>query len=206
MESTTTATQTSFDPAAPLYHGARPPGVQPVEVARLTPWQRVLLVADGTVTRLLEAWALEPVSVRLVRQRQVERSLQDDWLGSPFDGPVIERTVILSGATSGRFFLYAESLILPGRLPAGLQDALSGSSGGLGQILDAAAVESRREGLWFGRLRRDGLPEEAAMASEGEFLARCYRLLVGGRPAMRITEYFPWVATHPGPLATDQGS
>jgi chorismate-pyruvate lyase len=183
-----------FDPTASLYGASCPPAVAPVSVPALPAYQRALLVADGTVTRFIEAWALEPVLVHRLSQGEGTPSPREaQWLG--LDGqpvPAIQRSVLLTGRCSGQFFLYATSLILPGRLPPAMHRELEASSEGLGQIIAAGGLESRREGLWYGRESLSGLPEPVAALCDGEFLTRCYRLLAGGRPVMLITERFPW--------------
>lgn len=184
----------SFDPTASLYRASCPAGVEPVDAAALPACQRALLVADGTVTRFLEAWALEPVRVQRLSQGEGTPSrVEAQWLelaGQP--ATAIERSVLLTGRRSGQFFLYASSLILPARLPAAMRRELDSSAEGLGQIIATGGLESRREGLWFGREHLATLPEPVAALWDGTFLTRCYRLLAGGRPAMLITERFPW--------------
>lgn len=184
-----------FDPAASLYRASVPAGISPVSAASLPAYQRALLVADGTVTRLIEAWALEPVKVHRLGQAKVADAdpFERAWL--ELDEPedvAIRRAVFLAGRTSGQFFLYATSLIVASRLPPAVRHELDASREGLGQIIAAGGMESRREGLWFGRERISDLPAPVAAQCDGDCLTRCYRLLAGGRPVMLITERFPW--------------
>lgn len=184
-----------FDPCARLYLADGPAGIEPVGASSLPAYQRALLVADGTVTRFIEAWALEAVQVRRLSQGAgVPSAVEAQWLGlDAGPSPVVQRSVLLTGRRSGQFFLYATSLILPGRLPPAMRRELDDSTEGLGQIIAAGGLESRREGLWFGRERiREPLPGPVAALGPGDFLSRCYRLLAGGRPVMLITERFPW--------------
>ena len=48
---------------------AKPEKIKELNLARLTPFQRGLLVTDGTVTRFIEAYTLSPVEVVLLHQR-----------------------------------------------------------------------------------------------------------------------------------------
>lgn len=201
MPQTRSAEEPPFDPAATLFlaQAQRPAGLEAVSAPDLTPFQRALLVIDGTVTTFLEAWSLEPVAVRRLWQRPVPLAVANAWLDAPAGTPALERAVILAGARTGSLFAYAESLILPDRLPARVSRRLTEGMEGLGQILVAAGMDTRREGLWYGRERRTPLPAAVAAESDGDFLARTYRITAGGKPLMLITERFPW---RPGPVTT----
>jgi chorismate-pyruvate lyase len=184
-----------FDPTAGLFlaQDSRPPALGPVSPGELTPLQRALLVIDGTVTTFLEAWALEPVEVRRLWQREARLGEADPWLGAGAGTAVLHRAVMLMGGHSGSFFAFAESRILPSRLPPTMRQALEeGAGGGIGQILLACGTDTRREGLWFGRERPERLPEAVSAVTDGEFLTRTYRVSSSGEPWMLITERFPW--------------
>ena len=108
----------SFDPFADLLSAQadRPRTLQPVNLRALTPFQRALLSIDGTVTKFIEAYVLEPVeSVLLVQQTQL---LQDEhhWLALPAQSEIIARQVLLRGRYSATIYAYAVSLLAPQRL------------------------------------------------------------------------------------------
>lgn len=168
----------------------RPPGLAPVALGDLTPYQRALLAVDGTLTRFVEAYWLEPVTVVRLAQRETRLPAPDAWLELPAGAPVIERRVLLHGATTNRFFLWADSRIAVGRLDAGMRRGLDEEEGGLGRILLEQALETRREGLWFGRERPADVPPPVAARWPGEFLVRTYRVFNARAPIMLITERF----------------
>lgn len=170
---------------------SRPGAVRTVDPATLSPFQRALLVTDGTVTRFLEAYALEPVAVLRLEQEQLALAAADAWLELPEGAPVIRRRVVLRGEVSGRFFTWADSVIAVERLPRDMCRALDIESGGLGKILLDSALDTRREGLWWGREHPAAVPEAVAKLWDGEFLIRAYRVLAGREPLMLITERFP---------------
>lgn len=183
-----------FDPFAGFFlaQAERPAGLEAVSAAELTPLQRALMVIDGTVTTFLEAWALEPVLVTRLWQRPQLLDAPDRWLELPAGATLTERAVLLSGARSRGFFAFAESRINAARLPAAMRGALEAGAVGLGQILLASGLESRREGLWCGREHLRSLPEAVAALTDGDFLSRSYRVTVAGLPLMQITERFAW--------------
>ena len=135
---------------------------------------------------------LEPVLVTRLWQRPHTLGTPDRWLEMPAGSTLTERAVLLSGARSRGFFAFAESRINAGRLPATMRTALEAGAAGLGQILLASGLESRREGLWCGREHLRSLPAPVAALTDGDFLTRSYRVTVGGLPLMQITERFAW--------------
>ena len=183
-----------FDPLAGFFlaQADRPASLESISAAELTPLQRALLVIDGTVTTFLEAWALEPVVVTCLWQRPQKLAAPDRWLDLPAGATVTGRAVLLSGAYSRGFFAYAESRINADGLPAAMRGALEAGTAGLGQILLASGLDSRREGLWCGREQMKSLPEPVATLTDGDFLTRSYRVTAQGRPLMMITERFAW--------------
>jgi chorismate-pyruvate lyase len=182
-----------FDPVAGVFgaQSARPEGIRTVDARALTALQRALLVIDGTVTKFLEAWALEPVDVVRLEQEQLELATAEPWLELPAASPVIRRRVVLQGRRTAQFFAWADSLICAERLPLAMSAALAHDEGGLGRILLDSAVETRRECLWYGRERPAERPAAIARLWSGEFLMRTYRVIAAGRPIMLITERFP---------------
>jgi chorismate-pyruvate lyase len=182
-----------FDPTSDLFVAqfARPAGLQPVNMRALTPIKRSLLVIDGTVTKFIEAFTLEPVEV--IRLGQAEHALSEpnEWLDTPAGTPVIARHVYLQSKYSQMVHAYAVSLIVPERLPESIQVGLEIESGGIGRILLTSKIENRREILWYGKERDVDLPDELEFLGDGEFLTRAYRVIVEGQPIMLITERFP---------------
>jgi len=181
-----------FDPTREAFvaQSQRPAHLLPVSVAALTPFQRGLLVIDGTVTRFVEAYWLEPVSVRRLSQEELRLEAHEPWLDAAAGSAVIRRRVLLCGRRSGRFFAWADSLMAVERLGPDIRRGLEVEGGGLGRILVDTGVETRREGLWFGRERPAQVPQEVHARWPGEFLTRTYRVLAAGRPIMLITERF----------------
>jgi chorismate-pyruvate lyase len=182
-----------FDPTADVFsaQAERPRTLGPVNLASLTPLQRGLLVIDGTVTKFLEASVLEPVEVVRLGQDETQLVAPHRWLDLPAGAAIIRRRVMLRGRESGRFFVWADSEIAAERLLPVVRQAIERDGGGLGKILVDAGAETRREGLWYGRERREDAPPAVAGLWGGEFLTRSYRVLAGARPMMMITERFP---------------
>jgi chorismate-pyruvate lyase len=187
------AAPAAFDPTAGAFvaQAERPAALGPVDVAALTPYQRSLLVIDGTVTRFIEAYWLEPVRVRRIAQDELRLPAGEPWLGLAAGETAIRRRVLLVGEHSGRFFAWADTLIAAARISPAVRRGLERDDGGLGRILIDTAAETRREGLWFGREAPADRPAEVAALWSGAFLARSYRVVAAGQALMQITERFP---------------
>ena len=184
----------AFDPFVDLViaQGERPDHVAEVNLRALSPFQRALLVIDGTVTKFIEAYTMEPVHVE--RLHQETRPLEQDnrWLEVPAHTAVAFREVLLRGAYSETLYAYATSLLVPSRLPGGFASALETEPSGLGRVLLDSGAESRREVLWFGRERLS--TSRLSLRSTGiagDYLTRTYRVISGGEPMMLINEKFP---------------
>ncbi len=185
--------QHEFNPFTDLLvsQETKPLSLRPADWRTITPFQRALLVIDGTVTKFIEAYALEPVeSVRLQQQTQLLASAHA-WLKTPANTEVIGRQVLLRGRYSATVYAYAVSLLVPTRLPVELLHALETEPAGIGRVLLNSHIENRREILWYGYEQLTDLPDEIRQLTGVEFLSRTYRIINGGQPVMLINEKFP---------------
>ena len=186
-------TNGNFDPFNDLIvmQTAKPAQWQPVDLRTLTPFQRALVSIDGTVTKFIEAYTLEPVEV--VRLQQQEQQLESDhyWLAAAAGTPIIARQVLLCGKYSATTYAYAVSLLIADRLPASVMRDLDVEPAGLGRILLNSQLENRREVLWYGREQIADLPETIEVYTGHDFISRTYRIMVDNQPIMLISEKFP---------------
>src|SRR3989304_99825 len=101
-----------FAPLSDLFVAqfAKPPDLGGVNLRALTPFQRALLVIDGTVTKVIEAYTLAPVQT--VHPGQERRALTSDqpWLEAPSGTEVLARRVFLEGRYTRTVYAYAVSL------------------------------------------------------------------------------------------------
>jgi chorismate-pyruvate lyase len=172
-----------------VLQGDRPGHLGEVELAELDPALRCLLFTDGTVTRTLEVQALSRVSVEVVAQTEAPTpALLAECLEVPSGMPALRRRVVI-GAGPAAPVMWAESHILPDRLPRGFLDVLGRAPDGIGESLQRVQLESWRDMLWFGL---DALPEwsDVNPRPEPAALTRLYRVFTEGRPALLISESF----------------
>ncbi|MFW2404921.1 MAG: chorismate--pyruvate lyase family protein [Gammaproteobacteria bacterium] len=184
---------TVFDPTAGRFvaQARRPDAWSDVDPASLTPLMRALLVIDGTVTKILEAYFLEPVDVQRISQSVDDLGGADVWLEANAGERIVRREVVLVGRASQRVYTYAQSTIMLDRLTGRMEAGLDADNFGLGRILLDSAAEMRRECLWYGRQRLAHLPAPLMAHADEALVSRTYRVIKGGSPLMMITERFP---------------
>jgi chorismate-pyruvate lyase len=165
-----------------------PADVETVELRRLNSFLRGLLLLDGTVSRALEAETLHPVEVEPVGQEEcTPPAAEAAALGLGGGERCIRRRVVMRIASPAPS-VWAESYVVPERLPEAFLDALTRNTQGIGGSLQQVHLESARELLWFG-LATPPRWSEQTEAPAGT-LRRAYLIITGGQPALLITEDF----------------
>ena len=175
---------------------AKPSDLEEINLSQLTPFQRALLVTDGTVTQFIEAYTLSTVEVVLLNQETQILPTNHVWLEVAKGTRVITRQVILQtrqrAGQQPTVHTYATSLIVPNRTSPVIREGLTLEGKGLGQLLQRSGLETRRDLLWWGLKRPDDLPETLLHLQGEPFLSRTYRIVAEGRPIMLINEQFPF--------------
>ena len=178
---------------------AKPVGLAEVNLAHLTPFQRVLLVTDGTVTRSIEAYTLSPVEVVVLDQEKQTLPTPHVWLELPAGAEIVARQVVLQTRSKGGelpiIHTYATSLIATQRLPQVIKEGLEIDGEGLGGLLRRGGLETRRDLLWCGLEHLEAVPEAIGHLEGEPFLSRTYRIVSDKEPLMLINERFPLALT-----------
>ena len=174
---------------------AKPPDLEEMNLSQLTPFQRALLVIDGTVTQFIEAYTFSPVEVVLLHQETQTLPTNQVWLDAEKGTEVVARQVVLQTETKDDqqpiVHAYATSIIALNRIPHTIREGLTLKGQGLGQLLQCSGVENRRDLLWWGLKRSKDLPEALVHLEGKPFLSRTYRVVADGQPIMLITEQSP---------------
>lgn len=173
----------------------KPDALKEINFARLTPFQRGLIVTDGTVTRFIEAYTLAPVEVVLLQQNRQTLASANNWLQLSAGEEVISRQVTLQThqetESTPIIHTYADSLIALKRLPKSILEDLESNRHGLGKLLQHSGLETRRELLWCGIETLKDLPPAIAHLKGETFISRAYLILANQEPLMLINEKFP---------------
>ncbi|HEY4809440.1 MAG TPA: benzoate-CoA ligase family protein [Solirubrobacteraceae bacterium] len=161
-----------------------------VQITQLDPFLRGLLFTDGTISRQLEAQTLARVAVETVQQdRSFAPARIARYLAIAPTDECIRRRIVMKIDVTAEVSVWAESHLVPIRLPPDFLTQLDGNSQGIGGSLQQLKLESRRELLWFGL----GQPPMWAGTDEPTditTLIRVYRVVTNRLPAMIICEAF----------------
>lgn len=153
------------------------------EIRKLNRDLRILIAANGTLTRVLNIVADDEVIVQIVKQRihDVSPKLSEfEQLGQVGVGRVLQRYIILKGRNSEHLFVAAESLIAIDRLPAAIITRLTQTNDPLGEVMAASHIETFKEeanslGRRFARLARAPRVSEFPKESRCPPLSRYFR-------------------------------
>jgi chorismate-pyruvate lyase len=158
----------------------------PADIGRLPAVLRALLIADGTVTRLLEAFFWEPFRVRLLTQ-EISREP-----ASPSGEEVerLDRVVVIEGASRGPV-VWARSVISLQRLEPQFRQALLKGNAGIGELIQEDRIETYRHIDYVGLGRADALGTIFAASPETLVARRRYRIQRFAEVLMQIEEVFP---------------
>ncbi len=158
--------------------------------AGLSAVQRILLSTDGRITDIVEAYAREPVCVVKLSET-IDEPGHSPELELSDDDDVLYRSVLIAGIRSGFDYLYATSLIVTGRLPTPMIEALLCTDMPFGQLLVVHRVETLREILRWDRAPAGRYSAYFDMEPTDMLLSRTYRVLAREQPVALITEKFP---------------
>lgn len=152
----------------------------------------------GTVTELLEQRAGERVDAEVLSQALAPVSDEDAWRPSHPPLVVLRRAALLVGRESGRAYVYAESEIRPEPLPAGVRHQLESTRDPIGRVLTNHQIPVHREML-SGPVAPSEVDEDLVPLLGKALLSRRYRILIGDRPVIVISEWFlPLARPTPG--------
>jgi len=158
----------------------------------IPPFLRTLLVTDGTVTKTLEAYFWENISVENLGQEIITLDQDIDWLDMKRGSTALRREVVLKGVKTGNVYVYAKSLLKLESLPVNVREELLGGRIGIGEALRERGMETYREILDIGREINEELRHAFETPYCGELLYRTYRVVFEHQPTMIITEKFPY--------------
>ncbi len=161
------------------------------ECVRPSMVQRFLLCTDGTVTRVLEDFAGEPVLVRKLCEELTKGRSPAHLLDIHEPEQILVRDVLLQGSTTGRNFIYAESLLRTESLGSDLLEALLVTKTPLGLLFREHRLETFRELVTHGIEDAGDWAVHFGLDSAAQAFSRTYRIIHSQRPLALITEKFP---------------
>ena len=162
-----------------------------IDPRQLSPFQRILLTTDGTVTEIIEAYYGEMVEIIKLSQGSTTTDRPVHFLDLPAGTEVLLRKVLLRGRVSRKNYIYAESMTVEHSLPEALQDDLRNTSKPLGRLMLENRLETFREILTVRRQPLGELSGYSELPGEAPMISRTYRVWAERKPIMLITESFP---------------
>ncbi|HUB67748.1 MAG TPA: chorismate pyruvate-lyase family protein [Candidatus Methylacidiphilales bacterium] len=162
-----------------------------MEFEKIPPILRAVLMSDGTVTKILEAYYWEPIQVK--RLLHVEHPAEKDIppLEIKAGDSVLHRRVLMQGLVSNQIYGQAESFICAGRLWPGIRDDLLQGRLGIGELLRDKRMETYREVLAYESGSAGEWGADLNCRKEDRMITRSYRIIAGGKPSLFIIDRFP---------------
>lgn len=146
---------------------------------------RALLMADGTVTKLLQAYFQEAIQVCLQQQNVQSLSVTDSQaMGLPVRDSYLYRSILLRGKNSQRVYLHAESWIDLSAFAAEVQQAFLAAELGIGEILQLFHLATYRQ------ISKIFTEQHAENPAYTRYYTRSYAIYLT-EPCIHITERFP---------------
>jgi len=162
-----------------------------IEPSKLSPFQRILLTTDGTLTEILEAYLFEPLLIVKLSEEIILTTQDIPPLDLKSGSEVIERKVLLQGKISRKNFIYAESRLVADRLELKFRDELLKSQIPMGRLWLEHKIETFKEIIDSSQELAEDLSNYFKIQTEDRMLSRTYRVFSNHQPIMMITEKFP---------------
>lgn len=162
-----------------------------IDLAKLSAIQRILLITDGTLTKILEAYLHERLHVVKLSEHKMPVAYDIIPLSLKVGREVIERKIFLQGITTQNYWLYAESIIVPDRLDERFRERLLHTQQPIGRLWIEHKMETYKEIISLTRETAGDLAEYFNLKREDRLLCRTYRVFSNRKPIMMITEKFP---------------
>ncbi|MEO1690750.1 MAG: chorismate pyruvate-lyase family protein [Cyanobacteria bacterium J06631_6] len=153
--------------------------------------QRLLLVTDGRITDIVQAYSGETVEAVKLRQKLIISGSRFSPLQLDREYQLLDRSIVLQGSGTRTNYLYADSQIVLERLQADIRDELIFSRQPIGKLLRENKIETYREILDCGIEPAGSVGQYFGIDSSAELIYRTYLVLIAGLPVMQITEKFP---------------
>lgn len=162
-----------------------------IDISKLHPLQRIILIYNGTLTKLLEHLLSEQLTVIKLDESVEVTEEPLPYLELLANQSVIHRKICLQGQNTGINWLYAESIIVPDRLPPLFRQELLESKTPIGKLWVKHRVETFKELLPPFEESAEELAVHFRMMPEQQLIGRTYRVFSHQQPIMMLTEKFP---------------
>lgn len=155
----------------------------------INPSARMLLLSDGSLTRLLNAFLLSPVTLNRLRQEEVGLDKEmADYIEAEVGQKVIDRDVwLMSGSEK---IVYANSILPTSLMRDDIYNGITRGETPLGTLLTDQSILTTRDRLKIARVKAPEVSRELGLPDGTELWARRYRLNTEGGFKGVILEVF----------------
>ena len=160
----------------------------------LSRFQKILLITDGTVTKLLEYYLNESITVyKLHEEIKADVSRFPDHYQISIDSPVntLHREIFLQGESTGQNWIYAESTIFIDQLKPEFRKDLLKSNQPIGKLWLKYRLETYKSILLIQKEKAMELAPYFNIKADDIIISRTYSVYSDSKVIMIITEKFP---------------
>lgn len=155
----------------------------------INPSARMLLLSDGSLTRLLNAFLMSPVTLNRLRQEEVALNKEmADYIGAEPGQKVIDRDVWLMSGTER--LVYANSILPTSLMRDDIYNGITKGDTPIGTLLNDQSILTIRDRLQIARVHAPEMSSELGLPVITELWARRYRLNTEGGFKGVILEIF----------------
>lgn len=164
-----------------------------ISIDKLSRFQKILLVTDGTVTKLLEHHLSESISVFKLNEIITTHTKKSQHTASDYlyGDPILEREILLQGQQTKTNWLYAKSTIFLNHLRKDFLTDLTGSNEPIGKLWGKYRLETYKSIISTGKEKADKLAKYFNIQLTDELISRTYNVYSDKKIIMTITEKFP---------------
>ncbi len=162
-----------------------------IDMKKLSPFQRIILTTNGTLTNVIEAIFLE----RMKLVKLAEKTFMNLETGGPLHlhggETLIERVILLKGEESQHNYLYAESHIVVDRLDQETKDDLLLRHIPIGQIWIDRQIELNKKFIHYSVEPAGEYAKHFGVEKNDVLFTRTYVVYTHRKPVFIITERYP---------------
>lgn len=164
---------------------------QKINLSQLSIFQRILLITDGTLTKILETYVHEDLQVVKLSEEKQVTSQNNPLLELTVGQEIITRKIVLQGKSTKNNWLYAESILVLERLQEEFKEKLLHSKQPIGKLWLESRMETYKEIVLVDREQANDLASLFRIEREEYLLYRTYLVFSNNKPIILITEKFP---------------
>jgi chorismate-pyruvate lyase len=160
-------------------------------LTNLSRFQKILLITDGTVTKLLEHYLDEPIIVNKLNEEIKQDVIFLDHYDVDASTDILQREIFLQGQLTGKNWIYAESAIFTDHLSADFRKDLLESNQPIGKLWIKYRLETYKSIISVEEEKAQILAPYFGIEAYDRIISRTYSVYSNQKVIMIITEKFP---------------